>query len=58
MKRKDDSVLISVFLYRLPHLEAAGGPPGRGHGGLPHGGGRSGHMDCIQLRLNSAPLPH
>lgn len=38
--------------------ETAGGPPGRGDGGVPHGGGRGGHLDRLQLGLHAAALPH
>lgn len=38
--------------------EAAGGPPGGGHGGVPHGGGWCGHLDRLQLWFHTAPFPH
>lgn len=52
------SCLSPVTLPSLPHPEAAGGPPGRGHGGVPHGGGWGGHLDRLQLWFHSAPFPH
>ncbi|XP_058515815.1 rho guanine nucleotide exchange factor 10 isoform X5 [Ochotona princeps] len=37
---------------------SAGGPPGRGHGHLPHGCGRCGPLDRLHHRLHAPPFPH
>ncbi|XP_062862947.1 rho guanine nucleotide exchange factor 10 isoform X2 [Trichomycterus rosablanca] len=35
-----------------------GSASGGGHGRVPHGGGRSGYLDRLQLGLHAAPVPH
>ncbi|XP_035966608.2 rho guanine nucleotide exchange factor 10 isoform X3 [Halichoerus grypus] len=38
--------------------EPARGPPGRRHGGLPHGHCRCGDLDRLHLRVHASPLSH